>query len=150
MYHGVVITKYSQCLKAFCALNYCNPNNMSQTNYCANCEAWDRPTHYEGEVCRTCSLFTDLHVATHYIRARQPGMLTILDGSGGCQNPCPQDYGPRQPRRHRGRCNQPTPTAGESHAAYRRWKRPHGQLVPSRRVHKSHRGSRCSPALGQR
>ena len=55
---------------------------MSQTNYCANCEARDRPTHYEGgTVCRTCCLFTDLHVATHYIRARQPSMLTILDGA---------------------------------------------------------------------
>ena len=55
---------------------------MSLTNYCANCEARDRPTHYEGgTVCRTCCLFTDLHVATHYIRARQPGMLTILDGA---------------------------------------------------------------------
>ena len=55
---------------------------MSQTNYCANCEARDRPTHYEGgTVCRTCCLFTDLHVATHYIRIRQPSMLTILDGA---------------------------------------------------------------------
>ena len=55
---------------------------MPLTNVCANCEAQDRPTHYEGgAVCRTWCLFTDLHVATHYIRARQPGMLTILDGA---------------------------------------------------------------------
>ena len=55
---------------------------MSRINYCANCEAQDRPTHYEGgTVCRTCCLFTDLHVATHYIRTRQPSMLTVLDGA---------------------------------------------------------------------
>ena len=55
---------------------------MSRTNYCADCEAQDRPTHYEGgTVCRTCCLVTDMHVATHYIRTRQPSMLTILDGA---------------------------------------------------------------------
>ena len=53
---------------------------MSQTNYCANCEAQDRPTHYEGgTVCRTCYICADLQFATHHIRAHQPGMFTILD-----------------------------------------------------------------------
>ena len=55
---------------------------MSQTNFCVSCLARDRPTHYAaGTLCRTCCLFTDLHVATHYIRNRLPTMLPLLDGA---------------------------------------------------------------------
>ena len=55
---------------------------MSQTNFCVGCLAEDRPTHYAaGTLCRTCCLYTDLHVATHYIRNRLPTMLPLLDGA---------------------------------------------------------------------
>ena len=55
---------------------------MSQTFFDVSGLARDRPTHYAaGTLCRTCCLFTDLHVATHYIRNRLPTMLPLLDGA---------------------------------------------------------------------
>ena len=55
---------------------------MAYQNPCANCESRDRPTNYEGgKTCRTCSLFVDLQVATHFIRLRQPTMLSVLDSA---------------------------------------------------------------------